>query len=317
MLRKKDPENNEVSLARTKWDSAHRRANPRAQFAMSHPVVSDYIHGTYLGGARPLGLLKKHLSKTPISRGLELACGRGDLALGIASAGFVKHVDAFDVSEQAVALANEKAAKRGLTNIKFNVADVNQIELPENTYDLVIFSQSLHHIENLEHVYKEINKSLTSDGAFFVSDYVGPSRMQWTDTQLHIMNEILSVLPEEYRCLLSSELGYHGTHKNFVRRVPVATYLKSDPSEGVRSADILPLAREYFEIIEEHSLGGTINYELLRGIAHNFDENDEKDATILRLILLLEKLLIEANLIDSDFKCFIARKRNSSASTAG
>lgn len=276
---------------------------------MSHPVVSRFVHDTYLGGTRPLGLLKRYLPNPPVSRGLELACGRGDLALGIASGRFVEQMDAYDVSDQAIAKAREKAKTRGIANIRFHVADVNRISLGEEAYDLILFSQSLHHIENLEHVYGEVNKALKPEGIFFVSDYMGPSRMQWTDLQLQAINEILKILPTHHRRLLSQELGYPGTHKEVVQRVPVATYLRVDPSEGVRSADILPLAREYFEIVEEHPLGGTVNYELLRGIIHNFDADDEKDVAILKLILLLERLLIEGNVIDSDFKCFIARKR--------
>lgn len=308
-MREDEPIREEVFRAREKWNAAHGSTDNRAQYAMSHPVVSAYVHDIYLGGKRPFGFLMKHLPKAQVSRGLELACGRGDLSLRIASAGVVGHIDAYDVSDQAIAKAREKASAREISNVTFLVEDVNEITLPEDTYDFVICSQSLHHIENLEHVYAEISKSLVPDGIFYVSDYMGPSRMQWTDAQLHVINEILRILPAEFRRLLAEGLGYTGTHKEVVQRVPVETYLQIDPSEGVRSAEILPLARRYFDIVEERATGGTISYELLRGIIHNFDANDDKDATILRLVLLLEKLLIEHGAIDSDFKFFVARKR--------
>ena len=159
-------------------------------------------------------------------------------------------------------------------------------------------------------MFEQITHTLKPGGYFFVNDYVGPSRMQWTDKQLELMNEILAILPAHYRLLLDGNLGYLGTHKETVHRTPVEIYLKVDPSEGVRSAEILPLAKEYFDVLDVRSLGGTIHYELLRGIIHNFDVNDEKDMALLEMILLLERKLLENNVIDADFKCFVAKKRH-------
>ena len=70
------------------------------------------------------------------------------------------------------------------------------------------------------------------------------------------------------------------------------------------------MAKEYFDLLDVRSLGGTIHYELLRGIIHNFDVNDEKDMALLEMILLLERKLLENNVIDPDFKCFVAKKRH-------
>ena len=75
-------------------------------------------------------------------------------------------------------------------------------------------------------------------------------------------------------------------------------------------AEIIPLAKEYFDVLDERSLGGTIHYELLRGIIHNFDVNNEQDTALLEMILLLERMLLENNVIDADFKYFIAKKRH-------
>jgi ubiquinone/menaquinone biosynthesis C-methylase UbiE len=299
---------NEVERAKTKWDDAHSKANYKMRFAMSHPVVRKYVNKNYLGGGMPLSVLKSHIDD-PVDRALELACGRGDLALAMIENGYAKHVDAIDVSDAAVVDAQNRASAKGLQSVNFKVADVNTIELEPNTYDLIYFSQSLHHIEALEHVYEQVSHELKSDGIFYVNDYVGPSRMQWSDKQLEIMNEILSILPEHYRELLTGDLGYQGTHKEKVHRTPVAIYLKVDPSEGVRSAEILPLVKKYFDVIDERPWGGTLHYELLRGIIHNFDINNENDTAILEMILKMEQLLITNNVIGSDFMCFVAKKR--------
>ena len=298
-----------VKRTKNKWDEAHNKTNFKMRFAMSHPVVKQYIKNNYLGGKEgPFEILKQYLN-TPVERALELACGRGDFAIEMVTTGYAKHIDALDVSDVAVEDARRKAAIEGLENVNFEIADVNSVELPPDTYDLVYFRQSLHHIEALEHVFEQITHTLREGGIFFINDYVGPSRMQWTDKQLEIMNEILAILPERYRVLLGGDLGYPGTHKVTVHRTPVETYLKVDPSEGVRSAEIISLAKGYFDVLDERSLGGTIHYELLRGIVHNFDVNDEKDTVLLEMILLLERMLLENNVVDADFKCFVAKKR--------
>ena len=83
-------------------------------------------------------------------------------------------------------------------------------------------------------------------------------------------------------------------------------------SEGVRAAEALPLAREKFDVEVFKPSGGTILYELLRGRIHNFDDEDEKDNTILRLLFIFEKTLIERGWLPSDFGMFVARRKHSS-----
>lgn len=85
--------------------------------------------------------------------------------------------------------------------------------------------------------------------------------------------------------------------------------MKIDPSEGVRSGEILPLAKEQFDIVEIRPMGCSIIHELLFEIIHNFDENSEYDSALLRLICLMESLLIREGVIESDFACFVAKKR--------
>lgn len=311
MLKGRNMDGNNAGKAADKWNQAHAVANYRARFAMSHPVYSKFIYNSYLGGKRPIGILKQFLNDKPCEYAAELACGRGDLGINLLKAGIVKRLDGFDVSPVALEKAKEKMKTEGVANANFFVADVNEIRLRENTYDLIYFSQALHHIERLEHVYEEVNNALVKEGIFFVSDYVGPSYMQWTDQQLDLMNRILSLLPEKYREFINSGDGvWNGKLKAQIGRTSIDTYLRKDPSEGVRSSEIVPLARRYFDVVGYYPMGGTITYELLRGIVHHFDESDERDVAMLELICLFEHTLIQNGCIGSDFACFFARKKS-------
>ena len=68
-------------------------------------------------------------------RALDLATGKGRHALILAEKGF--QVDAMDISEVALAGAESRARERGLI-IKFHKADLEEAELPEAAYDLIV-----------------------------------------------------------------------------------------------------------------------------------------------------------------------------------
>lgn len=290
-----------------KWgDFAEKRKKLEFQrmFALDHPVVQEYVYNTYLDGHSPFVYVRKFLPEIPCKSGLEIACGSGDLSIAVVNTGLCEQVDAFDISERAIQVARHSATVKGIYTISFEIADANTISLPKRKYDFVYMSQSLHHIENIEHLYVQIHESLADGGIFFVSDYVGPTRMQWTDKQMEIMNSILPLLPDKYRCsLLNKEV------RKAVKRISISDFMKIDPSEGVRSGEILPLAKEQFDIVEIRPMGCSIIYQLLFEIIHNFDENSEYDSALLRLICLMESLLIREGVIESDFACFVAKKR--------
>lgn len=294
-----------------KWGifAEHRAAIPQPKvdrvFSMDHPVVQEYVYDTYLNGQDPFEYVGTFLPRVPCEFGLEIGCGSGQLSINLVKEGICRHIDAFDVSEQAIEIGRETAKEEEVSTIRFDVADANSIFLAENKYDFVYMCNSLHHVEKLEHLYEQVNNALTEDGIFFANDYVGPTRMQWTEKQMEIMNAVLSLLPDRYR---RSSLKSFRIRKE-IERLPVETYERIDPSEGVRSAEILPLAKERLDIIEIRPLGSSIIYELFYGMIHNFDENSDLDTTLLRLICLLESTLIREGALESDFACFIAKKR--------
>jgi 2-polyprenyl-3-methyl-5-hydroxy-6-metoxy-1,4-benzoquinol methylase len=68
-------------------------------------------------------------------RALDIATGKGRNALFLAEQGFM--VDAIDISEVALQEAQTAAQNRGLS-INFEQADLESIELPELSYDLIL-----------------------------------------------------------------------------------------------------------------------------------------------------------------------------------
>lgn len=72
-----------------------------------------------------------------MARCLSLGCGRGQVEREWAARRAFLACDAYDISPASIADAVAAANADGCTSIHFAVADINQIELPPQTYDAV------------------------------------------------------------------------------------------------------------------------------------------------------------------------------------
>jgi len=151
-------------------------------------------------------------------------------------------------------------------------------------------------------LFSEINDALTDDGIFSMREYVGPSYLQFTDQTVNLVNKILSVIPRDLK------LDEHNRIKNQSWRPTQDEIVKDDPSEAVRSDQILPIAEKYLNIVACRMTGGTLLNPLLHGIAGNFEKTEES-RSLLKMIILLEQTLINAGIISSDYVYLIARKK--------
>jgi SAM-dependent methyltransferase len=275
------------------------------RYWQSHPVTWRHIMRRITGRENEqwLDFTKRRFGTR--QHGLSLGCGYGITERAAIEIGFCKRWDATDVSADAVAVAEEEARKAGMAErIRYFVADANTMELPAETYDVVIAAQALHHVEALEHVLDEIAASLTPDGIFVVQEYVGPARFQMSDEAVANANRLLAVLPRHYLVDPESGIGRH----RFVRPTPKQV-AKVDPSEAIRSDEIVPLVEERFRIEYRADFGGTLLHLPLGGIIANFDPDDETDTALLDLLCMYEEALIDSGVIASDFTYIVATRK--------
>jgi SAM-dependent methyltransferase len=201
------------------------------------------------------------------------------------------------------------ASDAGLgASIEYSVLDLNKAELPKAAYDAIFAISSVHHVFDLENLFDQCRRALKPTGLFLLDEYIGPSRFQTPPHVVELINRLLGVLPSRYRKSLFSNDG--STIDRYVPS-PIEHFLKHDPSEAVRSADILQLLKRDFDIIEFRPYGGAILHMLLSGIAGNFDEGKERDVALLRVLATFEQFLEEEALIDSDFAAIVARPKYS------
>jgi ubiquinone/menaquinone biosynthesis C-methylase UbiE len=74
-------------------------------------------------------------------RVLDLGCGDGRLALGVAP--YAKRVDGIDPDSEAIAAAKSNARKAGVRNVRFSAGAAQRLPYPDATFDVVILSWTL------------------------------------------------------------------------------------------------------------------------------------------------------------------------------
>ncbi len=85
--------------------------------------------------------------------------------------------------------------------------------------------------------------------------------------------------------------------------------MRVDPSEAVRSQDILTVVGEHFEIVALNPCGGSILQFALHGICGNFREDDADSMRVLAMLFDIEDALLAAHALGSDFVVVAARPK--------
>lgn len=110
-----------------------------------------------------LGFKKVKPDKRRKTRLLEVGCGVGRHSLELAELGY--RVTGLDIAKEGICLARKKAQKEGL-KARFICADVLRNNLPNASFDIILFIDSLHHFyyEGFNQILKEIERLLKSGG---------------------------------------------------------------------------------------------------------------------------------------------------------
>jgi SAM-dependent methyltransferase len=237
-------------------------------------------------------------------RVLTLGCGYGEFERGLSQYKFARTHEGVDISTDAVREAERVAMAQGLRHLHYRAADLNTIELPRCVYDVVFGIMSIHHVSELERLFVQVILSLKPGGYFVLDEYVGPTKFQWTDNQLAAINDLLRSLPETLARSIRD-----GRLKDGVSRPTFDEMDAVDPSEAIRSGEILRLLPEFFDMVEIKGYGGTLLHMLLEGIAGNFAEDDPDAVKWLRSFFDAEDRLIASGELQNDFALIVARRK--------
>ena len=125
-------------------------------------------------------LVKAHLDPARDLAGkrvLEIACGRGGFACWLAAR--ERHapaeVVAADFAYTAVAKGEEFAAPRGLTNISWEVADIQELKHADASFDTVVSCETIEHVPDPRRALRELARVLRPRGRLLLTapNYLG------------------------------------------------------------------------------------------------------------------------------------------------
>jgi len=276
---------------------------------LQHPVMRDFLHRRITGNSS-LGTLqwfKRQFFPQPAEICLSLGCGFGEFDRGAISLEIAHKFEAFDMASAAVESARQAAASAGIGDrISYGVRNLDELELPPNRYDGIFAISSVHHIYALENYFRQCRRALKPGALLFLDEYIGPSRFQSSPFVTQLINDLLAIFPERYRLNVLNNDG--SVVENYVPST-VDHFEKVDPSEAIRSGELVNTLKMYFDLVEYRPYGGALLHMLFSRIMGNFDAANEMDVSLLRVLATMEEALEKAGALQSDFAVIVAKPR--------
>ena len=110
--------------------------------------------------------LREILQNISFENCLEIGCGTGKNTMWLAK--HAKKVTAADFSESMLAKAKQKVTD---AHVNFVHADITgEWPFEKNTYDLICFSLVLEHIEDLDHIFRQVANVITTGGNVYIGE---------------------------------------------------------------------------------------------------------------------------------------------------
>jgi len=238
--------------------------------------------------------------KLKFEHGLTLGCGAGRGERELIRNGVCRTFHGIDISENAIVAAREIAKEQSLP-LTYEVADLNFLELPEKTFDLVVAQTCLHHILFLERVAEQVWRSLKSDGYLWIHDFIGETQGQYDLKRISIMNQILAILPEKFR-----KNKITGRLVTEIKR-PEPGHLGS-PFESIRSSEIVPVFQCWFTIEWKLEFDAFLRLVVPQGTRAAYLENEDTKA-LFETLMLLDHLCIKEKIVRPSGGQYLMRPR--------
>ena len=224
----------------------------------------------------------------PFERAISIGAGAGNKEIDLILKGIVKNFVCFELGKESVQAGEKLARDHGISDqVKFIQADGMREGSALGGFDLVYWNNALHHMTDIKAAIQLSHQMLKRGGVFYMDDYVGPNRLQWRPEAIKIVSSILKNLPEKYLRKVNAPHELVNTDVSFPTAEQVAA---DDPTEAVNSEAILTHVKEFFPGVKIFMMGGAIFQVAFQNIIGNFDETDETDRALIKMICMIDQL---------------------------
>ena len=267
------------------------------------PVVTAEINRRITGdrSVTPLEHFRRRYCPRPRGLGLSLGSGDGRLEIAAVELGVCERIVGVDISPERVRRARERVPEHLRSRVTFVVENLETYR-PRETFDVIFAKAVLHHIEDLEGWCSAFNTLLGPEGLLYVDDFIGPSRFQWTDSQLYVINRLLDALPQRLRRDL---VLADGTPRPSAGRPDIEAFVAADPSEAIRSHDIGFVLERQLEPLELRDYGGALYHQFFNRLMGNFAD----EPALVRMIMEFDFLLTDVGGLDPNYLWGVYRPR--------
>ncbi len=108
---------------------------------------------------------------------VDCGCGTGSITVGLAEALSPGEVTGIEISASDVDLARERVKQGGHTNLRFEVADVHELPLPDESVDAAFFHANLNHLNDPVRALREAHRVLKPGGVVGAREHENSSEI--------------------------------------------------------------------------------------------------------------------------------------------
>ena len=112
--------------------------------------------------------ISKQIILTPDMNMMDFGCGTGLMTIQLQP--FVRSITGVDSSQGMLDIFNMKIAKLKLNNVKALLVDLDKGDTLTGSYDLVLSNMTLHHIKDIEPLFRQFYKITVPAGYLCIAD---------------------------------------------------------------------------------------------------------------------------------------------------
>ena len=122
------------------------------------------------------------LEHTEFNDVLDCGCGTGPMIAILSEKYPKKHYTGLDLTPEMI----EKAKQKNLTNAEFVVGDCENLPFADNSFDVVICTNSFHHYPNPQDFFNSAYRVLKKGGRLVLRDYTSSDFVVWLMNHLEM-----------------------------------------------------------------------------------------------------------------------------------
>jgi len=171
------------------------------------------------------------------SKVLDIASGTGEPGLSIAAIASQGKVTALDLSEAMLAIAEEHAAERQITNFETLAGDISSLDFADQSIDAISCRMGFMFFPDIPAALSEMHRVLKDDSWLAASVWDMPQKNFWVTVTMGTIAEIMQLEPPPpdapgmFRCARPGFMGKHLQQAGFrnITETEIPTGLKLDP----------------------------------------------------------------------------------------